>query len=181
MIHRRGGSVPDDRSRMTAANSGVTIAGSGRDASSLLRSCSTCCGSSIMSYVLRQELARRNRPSMMAPSSISSEHRTLLAAPDAETAIVAPRHAQRISCVLISDGQDCSGAYPKSHGSTHIGIVKLAACCGGRGRVAEWDDNACLPQLRRPPVSGQDHQPRSLAVVPLPAEPAHGRGDCWLR
>jgi hypothetical protein len=77
--------------------------------------------------------------------------------------------------------QDCSGAYPKSHGGTHIGTVKLAACCGGRGRIAKWDDNACLPQLRRPPISGRDHQPRSLAVVPLPAEPAHGRGDCWRR
>jgi len=32
-----------------------------------------------------------------------SEHRTSLAAPDAEIVIVALRHAQRISCVLISD------------------------------------------------------------------------------
>src|SRR3954452_2532849 len=112
MIHRRGGSVPDDRSRMTAANSGVTIAGSGRDDSSLLRSCSTCCGSLIMPYVLRQELVRRNRPSMMAPSSISSEHRTSLAAPDAEIVIVALRMAQRISCVLISDDRIARGLIP---------------------------------------------------------------------
>src|SRR3954471_4664674 len=53
------------------------------------------------------------------------------------------------------------------------GTVKLAACRGGRGCVAGWDDNACLPQLRRPPISGRDHQPRGLAVLPLPAQPAH--------
>jgi hypothetical protein len=56
-----------------------------------------------MSYLLWQELARRNRPSITAPSSTFSEHRTSLAAPDAEIVIVALRHAQRISCVLISD------------------------------------------------------------------------------
>jgi hypothetical protein len=57
------------------------------------------------------------------------------------------------------------------------GTVKLAACGGGRGRVAERDDSACLPQIRRPPVSGRGHQPRGLALLPLPAQPAHGRGD----
>ena len=62
-------------------------------------------------------------------------------------------------------------------GCTRHGIVKLAACRDGRGRVAERDDNACLSQLCRPPVSGRGHQPRRLAVLPLPAQPAHGRGD----
>jgi hypothetical protein len=51
-----------------------------------------------MSYLLRQELSKRNRPSITAPSSTSSEHRISLAAPDAEIVIVALRHAQRISC-----------------------------------------------------------------------------------
>ena len=36
------------------------------------------------------------------------------------------------------------------------GTVKLAACRGGRGRIAERDDDAGLPQLCRPPVSGRD-------------------------
>src|SRR4051794_12369890 len=112
MMHRRGGSVLDDRSRMTAANSGVTIAERGRDDSSLLRSCSTCCGSSIMSYLLRQELAKRNRPSITAPSSTPSERRISLAAPDAEIVIVALRMAQRISCVLISDDRIARGLIP---------------------------------------------------------------------
>src|SRR3954454_19792546 len=67
----------------------------------------------------------------------------------------------------------------KTSRRTHArnGTVKLAAGGGGRGRVAKRDDNTCLAQLRRPPVSGRDHQPRGLAVFPLPAQPAHGRGD----
>src|SRR4051812_29486667 len=44
------------------------------------------------------------------------------------------------------------GGLSQSHGGTHIGTVKLAACCGGRGRVAERGDHASLPQLYRPPV-----------------------------
>jgi hypothetical protein len=55
------------------------------------------------------------------------------------------------------------------------GTVKLAACRGGRGRVAKRDDNACLPQLRRPPFPGRGHQLRGLAVFPLPAQPTHGQ------
>ena len=109
-----------------------------------------------------------------------SEHRTSLAAPDAEIVIVALRHAQRISCVLISDDRIARRLIP-NRTRTDIGTAESAACCGGRGRVAEWDDNACLPRLRRPPISGRDHQPRQFGVVLLPAEPAHGRGDCWLR
>jgi hypothetical protein len=65
-----------------------------------------------MSYLLRQELARRNRPSMTAPSSTSSEHRISLAAPDAEIVIVALRHAQRISCVLVSDDRIARALIP---------------------------------------------------------------------
>src|SRR4051794_37863168 len=37
------------------------------------------------------------------------------------------------------------------------GTVRLAACRDGLGRVAGRDDNACLAQLRRPPVPGRDH------------------------
>jgi len=56
------------------------------------------------------------------------------------------------------------------------GTVKLAACHGGRGRVAERDDNACLSQLRRPPVSGRDHQLRGLVkTYRLPWIRSHGR------
>src|SRR4051794_39573682 len=54
------------------------------------------------------------------------------------------------------------------------GIVKLAACRGGRGRVAERDDNACLSQLRRLPFPAGGDQLHGLAVFPLPALPAHG-------
>src|SRR6476661_6527294 len=53
----------------------------------------------------------------------------------------------------------------------------LAACGSGAGRVGGRDDDAYLPQLRWPPLSGRGHQPRGLAVLPLPAQPAHGRGD----
>ncbi len=78
-----------------------------------------------------------------------------------------------IDASLVSDSQPPEATEP----SKRAGTVKLAACGSGRGRVAEWDDSACLPQLRRPPVSGRDHQPRGLALLPLPAQLAHGRGD----
>src|SRR4051812_13039544 len=35
----------------------------------------------------------------------------------------------------------------------------------GRGRVAERDDNACLPQSRLLPVSDRDHQLRGLVKI----------------
>src|SRR4051812_9479349 len=48
------------------------------------------------------------------------------------------------------------------------GTVKLTACRGGRGGVAERDDNACLPQLCRAPLPGRGHQPRRMAVLRFP-------------
>lgn len=35
--------------------------------------------------------------------------------------------------------------------------AKLAACLGGRGRIAKRNDNARFPQLCRPPFPGRDH------------------------
>src|SRR4051812_39260929 len=37
--------------------------------------------------------------------------------------------------------------------------------------------SAAKSPLRRLPLSGRGHQPRGLALLPLSAEPAHGRRD----
>ena len=52
------------------------------------------------------------------------------------------------------------------------GIVRLVGCRSAPGRVAGSDDATCLPQLRRPPLPGRDHQLFRVALFPIPAEPA---------
>src|SRR5215212_1870871 len=48
---------------------------------------------------------------------------------------------------------------------------------GGPGRVGGWHDTHSQVTLRRLPLSGRGHQPRRVALLPLPPEPAHGRRD----
>src|SRR3954470_24459566 len=47
----------------------------------------------------------------------------------------------------------------------------------GSGRVGGLHDIRGQVPLRRLPLSGRGHQPRRLALLPLSAELAHGRGD----
>src|SRR3954471_14231939 len=49
---------------------------------------------------------------------------------------------------------DCRRVEVANHRSHH-GIVRLAACRGGPGHVAEPDDNASLPQLCRPSLPAE--------------------------
>ena len=49
------------------------------------------------------------------------------------------------------------------------------ACETRLRQVGGRDDDTCLPELRRLSLPGRDHQPRRLALLPLPAQPAHGR------
>jgi len=46
--------------------------------------------------------------------------------------------------------------------------LRDATVPGGRGA------DTCLPELRRRPLPGRGHQPRRPALLPLPAQPAHG-------
>src|SRR5215210_5060528 len=54
---------------------------------------------------------------------------------------------------------------------------------GGAWRAEPWPVGARNEPasrqvaLCRPPLPGRGHQPRRLAVLPLPTQPAHGRGD----
>jgi polar amino acid transport system substrate-binding protein len=57
------------------------------------------------------------------------------------------------------------------------GTVKLAGCGAGPGRIGGYNDDAHPFPLHRPPLSAGSHRPRRLALLPVPARPAHGRGD----
>src|SRR4051812_10452681 len=48
---------------------------------------------------------------------------------------------------------------------------------GRPGRVGDEHDIRSQVTLRRLSLSGRSHQPRRLAVLPLSAQPAHGRRD----
>jgi hypothetical protein len=63
--------------------------------------------------------------------------------------------------------------------ATAKGTVNLASigCSGRRQRVFRPDDDARSEPICRSPLSIRDHPPCDLAVFPLPAEPADGRGD----
>src|SRR3954447_1427995 len=58
------------------------------------------------------------------------------------------------------------------------GTVKLARWVARRrgSRLSGRDDASRPIALRRPPVPAGGHQPRGLALLPLPARPADGRG-----
>ncbi len=45
---------------------------------------------------------------------------------------------------------------------------RLSSCGSKAARVAGWNDAICPHPIRRPPVSGRDHQPRRVAVPSLP-------------
>src|SRR3954466_2939747 len=79
-------------------------------------------------------------------------------------------------------GATGSGANTKPLFSTiaRTGTVKLSGvrlCGSGGGRVSVPDDDIPRPALCRLSLSGRTHQLRGVALFPLPAEPAYGRGD----
>src|SRR3954465_10092470 len=60
------------------------------------------------------------------------------------------------------------------------GTVKLRGvrlCGSGGGRVSVPDDDIPRPALCRLSLPGRTHRIRGVALFPLPAEPAYGRGD----
>src|SRR4051812_27765222 len=59
-----------------------------------------------------------------------------------------------------------------------LGTVNLGGAWRGRlGRVGGRHDTRSQVTVRRLPLSGRGHQPHRLALLPLSAEPAHGRRD----
>src|SRR4051794_15311798 len=60
-----------------------------------------------------------------------------------------------------------------------IGTVKLGrAWRAGPGWVGSWDELASRQvALRRAPLPAGGDQPSGLALLSLPAQPTHGRGD----
>src|SRR3954471_13575052 len=60
------------------------------------------------------------------------------------------------------------------HGTVNLGGAWRAEA----GRVGNWNELALRPvTLCRLSLSRRGHQPRGVALLPLPAEPTHGRGD----
>src|SRR5690349_23210838 len=58
----------------------------------------------------------------------------------------------------------------------HRQLSSLPACGSAPGWVVEWHDDTCSRSLYRLSVPLRDHQPRRLAVFPVPARAANGRG-----
>ena len=69
-----------------------------------------------------------------------------------------------------------SGYYGRTLITRHRQLSSLPACGSAPGWVVGWHDDTCSRSLYRLSVPLRDHQPRRLAVFPVPARAADGRG-----
>src|SRR3954470_16984579 len=105
------------------------------------------------------------------PSAVVIDSRSCRSAPSCcERGLDGGKKIRGVKIHVAVDNYGIPLAIEVSPANRHDGTVRLTACQGGRGRVAELDDDTALSQLCRPPLPSRDHQLRGLALFPLSSE-----------